>query len=232
MDIILVPGLWLGGWAWSEVVPELARAGHRAVPLTLPGMHSIDADRSVIALADQVDAVIAAIDAAEGPVVLVGHSAGCGIVYAAADARVDRVARLVLVAGFPAQNGQPLLNGFTPVDGEIALPPWDEFDDADRIDLGEAGETTLRERAIPAPAAIATDIVHLSDERRLDIPVTAIATEYAADDLQEWIAAGEAPVQEFTRLHDVIYIDVPTGHWPMLTKPRELAAAILAQPPL
>ena len=76
MDIILVAGLWMGGWAWYEVAPALEREGHRPVPLTLPGMGSADADRSAITLADHVAAVVAAIDEAPGErVVLVGHSA-------------------------------------------------------------------------------------------------------------------------------------------------------------
>jgi pimeloyl-ACP methyl ester carboxylesterase len=63
-------------------------------------MESRDADRSRVTLRDHVDAVVGAIDAC-GPdqVVLVGHSAGCGTAHAAVDARPDRVARVVHVAG-------------------------------------------------------------------------------------------------------------------------------------
>ena len=99
-DIILVPGLWLDGSSWDQVVPTLERAGHRAHPLTLPGMESRDADRSRVTLRDHVDAVVEAIDAcaAAGQVVLVGHSGGCGIAHAAVDARPDRVARVAASA--------------------------------------------------------------------------------------------------------------------------------------
>jgi|GEM_PF-84080 len=233
MDIILVAGLWMGGWAWYEVAPALEREGHRPVPLTLPGMESADADRSQITLADHVAAVVAAIDAAPGErVVLVGHSAGAGIVYAAADARPDRVARLILIGGFPTADGDPLLRGFTPQDGELPLPDWSEFDEADLRDLGEGGMTAFRAYAIPSPAGVVTGIQRLGDERRLDIPVTAVATEYTAADLQGWIDAGEPPVREFARLRDVTYVDLPTGHWPQLTRPQQLARIILAQPPL
>ena len=233
MDIILVAGLWMGGWAWYEVAPALEAAGHRPVPLTLPGMESADADRSSIVLEDHVAAVVAAIDAAGSEqVVLVGHSAGAGIVYAAADARPDRVARLILIGGFPTPDGASLLRGFEPVNGEVPLPDWSDFDDADLRDLGEGGKTALRAYAIPSPGGVVTGTVHLRDERRLDIPVTAVATEYSVADLQEWIDSGAEPVQEFTRLRDVTYLDLPTGHWPQLTRPQQLARLILAQPPL
>src|SRR5580698_9616651 len=66
MDIILIPGLWLDGSSWDEVVPVLEQAGHRAHPLTLPGMQSKDADRSGITLRDHVDAVIGGVPAGDG----------------------------------------------------------------------------------------------------------------------------------------------------------------------
>ena len=150
VDIILVAGLWMGGWAWYEVAPALEQAGHRPVALTLPGMESADADRSAITLDDHVAAVVAAIDAAPGEkVVLVGHSAGAGIVYAAADARPHRVARLILIGGFPTPDGAPLLSGYTPVGGELPLPDWSDFDEADLRDLGQGGMAAFRAYAIP-----------------------------------------------------------------------------------
>ena len=66
MDIILIPGFWLGASSWSEVAPALEQAGHRVRALTLPGLESADADRSDIGLRDQVDAVIAAVDQRNG----------------------------------------------------------------------------------------------------------------------------------------------------------------------
>ncbi len=233
MDIILVAGLWMGGWAWYEVAPALEGAGHRAIPLTLPGMESAEADRSGITLADHVAAVVAAIDAAPGEqVVLVGHSAGAGVVYAAADARPDRVARLVLVGGFPTPDGAPLLNGYDPQGADLPLPDWDDFDEADLRDLGDGGMAAFRAHAVPSPAGVVTGIQRLRDQRRLDIPVTAVATEYTVADLRGWMEEGAAPVQEFTRLHHVTFVDLPTGHWPQLTRPQQLARIILAQPPL
>src|SRR6266702_2759388 len=79
MDIILIPGLWLDGSSWDEVVPALEQAGHRTNALTLPGMESKHANRSEITLRDHVDAVVQVIDSggpAGGKVVLVGHSGG------------------------------------------------------------------------------------------------------------------------------------------------------------
>lgn len=227
MDIVLVPGLWLNGASWDAVTPHLEAAGHRVQALTLPGLESPAADRSGITLDDHVAAVVAAIDAADEPVLLVGHSAGAGIASIAVDARPDRVARAVYVGGFPAVDGAPLLDGFEAEDGEIPLPDFSEFSAEDLRDLDEAALERFRDRAIPSPEHVVHGVAHLTDERRWSVPVVAVCPEYTAADLQSWIAGGAPPVQEFARIADVTYVDLPTGHWPQFTKPAELALIIL-----
>jgi pimeloyl-ACP methyl ester carboxylesterase len=231
MDIILIPGLWLDGSSWAKVVPAIEQAGHRAHALTLPGMESKDADRSEITLRDHVDAVVEVIDSVnptEGKVVLVGHSAGAGIAYAAADARPDRVARVVYVGGFPGADGEALASGFAAENGEVPMPDWSAFDDADLGDLDEEALAEFRERAIPSPEHVTSDPLHLSDERRYGVPTTVICPEFTSEMLREWIEQGLAPVQEFTKIRDIEHVDLPTGHWPQFTKPEELARAIVA----
>jgi hypothetical protein len=36
--IVLVPGFWLGAWAWAEVTSRLRAAGHDVYPVTLTGL--------------------------------------------------------------------------------------------------------------------------------------------------------------------------------------------------
>ena len=136
------------------------------VAVELPGMESRDADRSAITVDDHVAAVVAAIDAAEGPVILVGHSAGSGIASAAVDARPDRVARAIYVGGFPSPDGDVLINGFDAVNGEIPLPDFSEFSDEDLGDLDEAALAAFRERSIPSPEQVVHGTIHLHDDRR------------------------------------------------------------------
>src|SRR4051794_23639233 len=118
MDIVLVPGLWLGGASWNAVVPRLVAAGHRTFPLTLPGMEAAAADRSRIVLADHVKAVVEAIDPAAPSVLLVGPSAGCTIPHCALDARPSRVVHVVHVGGFPVPAGGALAEGLPVHNGE------------------------------------------------------------------------------------------------------------------
>jgi len=230
MDIILIPGLWLDGSSWEKVVSVLDQAGHRTHPITLPGMESADIDRSRITLRDHVDAVVAAIDSvgpAASTVVLVGHSAGAAIAYAAVDARPDRVAHGVYVGGFPTGDGDAVADGYPAENGEVPLPDWSAFEDADLAGLDDKARAAFRVRAIPSPAQVASGLQHLADERRYDVPVTVIATEFTSAMLLTWIAQGARPVQEFTKIHHVDYVDLPTGHWPQFTRPEELGKAIL-----
>ncbi len=227
MDIILVPGLWLDGPSWDRVTPALERAGHRAHPLTLPGLESRDADRSAITLRDHVDAVVAAVDAAPDRVALVGHSAGAAIAYAAVDARPEKVAHVVYVGGFPIGDGIPLADAYPAANGEVPLPDWSSFEDEDLTDLDDALRAEFRARAVPSPERVTRDPQRLTDERRWAVPTTVVCPEFAADQLRSWIAKDMPPVREFARLHAVRYVDLPTGHWPQFTRPEDLARVIV-----
>ncbi len=231
MNIILVPGFWLDGSSWDDVVPALQEAGHRTHPLTLPGLESKDADRSEITLRDHVDAVVGVVDSlnpADGKVVLVGHSGGGAIAHAAVDARPGRVARVVYVDSWPNGEGG-VINDELPVEnGEVPLPDWSLFEDEDLIDLNDDLRAAFRERAIPEPVRVTSDPQHLSDERRYDVPVTLIACEFPTDTIRKWLEQDHPAVRELARIRDVDLVDLPTGHWPQFTRPKDLGRAILA----
>ncbi|HEX2821058.1 MAG TPA: alpha/beta hydrolase [Streptosporangiaceae bacterium] len=231
MNIILIPGFWLDGSSWDDVVPALEQAGHRTHALTLPGMEAKDADRSGITLRDHVEAVVGVIDSvdpADGKVVLVGHSGGGAVAHAAVDARPDRVARVVYVDSGPLSAGGVINDELPAENGEVPLPDWQLFDDEDLVDLDDELRAAFRERAIPTPAHVASDPQQLSDERRYDVPVTVIACEFPSAKLWEWMEQGHPYVRELAKIRDVDYLDLPTGHWPQFTRPQELGRAILA----
>ena len=228
MHIILVPGFWLDASSWSEVTPPLVAAGHRVHPLTLPGLEAVDAPRAGIGLRDHIDAVVAAIDAIDEPVILVGHSGGGAIIHGAIDARPDRVTRAVYVDSGPLGEGG-VINDELPAEGDdVPLPAWDVFEDEDLVDLDDELRAAFRARAIPQPWGVASDPQRLHDERRYDVPATVIACEIPSAQLLAWIAASHPYMAELARISDVEYVDLPTGHWPQFTRPAELSAAILA----
>ncbi|WP_067474726.1 alpha/beta fold hydrolase [Actinomadura hibisca] len=221
MDILLIAGLWLDGSVWDDVVPELTALGHRPVPLTLPGQGVGSASAT---LDDQVEAVLAAIDAAPAKPLVVGHSAASTLAWQAADARPGKVAKVALVGGFPAPDGRAYADHFAIEDGVVPFPGWDLFEDADAADLDRQARDRFAAAALPVPEGVARGIVRLTDERRFDVPVVVVCPEFTPAQAAEWIAAGESP--ELARAAHLEYADLDSGHWPMVTRPRELAAVL------
>ena len=208
----------------------MEQPGHRTHPLTLPGMESGDADRSMITLRDHVNAVVAMIDSFDptnSQVVLIGHSGGGAIAHGAVDARPTRVERVIYVDSVPLGDGGIINDQLPSEKGQVPLPDWSFFDEEDLVDLDDALRDRFRERAIPSPVRVATDPQRLSDHRRYDVPITVISTEFPAAMLVEMIEQGDAYVAELAKIRDVDYLDLPTGHWPQFTRPQELGQAIL-----
>lgn len=223
MDILLIGGLWLDGSAWKDVVPELEALGHHAVPLTLPGQG--DGPPSAT-LDDQVAAVLAAVDAVSGKPMVVGHSAAATLAWLAADARPEKVAKVAFIGGWPAANGDTYAAFFAVKDGVMPFPGWEPFEGPDSADLDEAARKRMEAAAIPVPEGVATGVVRLTDERRYDVPAVLVCPEFTPAQAQEWMKAGDLP--ELAKIHDLELVDIDSGHWPMVTKPVELARLLAA----
>jgi pimeloyl-ACP methyl ester carboxylesterase len=218
MDIVLIAGLWLDGSAWNDVASALEPLGHRAVPLTLPGQGTGSASST---LDDQVAAVLDAVDSALEKSVVVGHSAACTLAWLAADARPDKVAKIVLIGGFPSTDGAAYADFFEVKDGVMPFPGWGPFEGPDSADLDEATMRAIESAAIPVPEAVAKGVVRLADERRFDVPVVLVCPEFTPAEAQKWIDAGEVP--ELAKAKHLEFVDIGSGHWPMISKPTELA---------
>lgn len=222
-QIVLLGGLWLDGSVWNTVECELEKAGRRAVPVTLPGQGD---GNSSATLADQLAAVLAVVDSGPGRSVVVGHSAACTLAWMAADARPERVATVVLIGGFPCTDRQPYADFFEFSDGAMPFPGWEPFDGADAADLDAQARQDFLAAAIPVPEDVAKGVVRLTDERRFEVPVVVVCPEFTPDAARESIAAGDVP--ELARAKHVDLIDIDSGHWPMLTRPTQLARILAA----
>ncbi|MEA5360843.1 alpha/beta hydrolase [Amycolatopsis sp., V23-08] len=218
MDVLLIGGLWLDGSAWDDVASTLRSLGHHPVPLTLPGQGDGAASAT---LDDQVAAVLAAVDSASGRPVVVGHSAACALAWLAADARPEKVAKVVLIGGFPTGDGKPYADFFEVRDGAMPFPGWGPFEGPDSADLDEEARRALAAAAIPVPEGVAKGVVRLTDERRFDVPVVLVCPEFTPAQAQDWVDAGE--VAELPKVKHLEYVDIGSGHWPMHTQPAELA---------
>jgi pimeloyl-ACP methyl ester carboxylesterase len=223
MDILLIAGLWLDGSAWDDVVSAFEPLGHRPVPLTLPGQGAGSASAT---LDDQVAAVLAAVDSASGKPMVVGHSAACTLAWLAADARPEKVGKIALIGGFPSADGQPYADFFELKDGVMPFPGWGPFEGPDSADLDEEARRTIASATIPVPEGVAKGVVRLADERRFDVPVVLVCPEFTSAQAQEWIDAGEVP--ELAKAKHLDFVDIDSGHWPMFSRPTELARLLAA----
>ncbi len=225
VHVVLVPGYWLGAWAWEAVEPGLRTAGLTTHPVTLPGL---DGGSTLgVTLDDHIGAVAELVVALDGDVVLVGHSGGGAVAQGVTDREPDRIRRVVYVDSGPLQDGMSLHPDAT---DDIELPSWDELTaQGSSIDgIDDAGLDRFRKRAVPHPVGVARAPVRLRDTRRLDVPASVICTSLPSSVLRETIEAGQMP-SELLAIHDVRYIDLPTGHWPMFSRPTDLAEAIRAE---
>jgi pimeloyl-ACP methyl ester carboxylesterase len=221
--IVLVPGFWLGAWAWDEVAAALRADGHDVTALTLPGLESADTDRASITLADHVDAICKAVTAAGRPVVLAVHSGAGAPGYAVTDRIPEQIAAMVYVDTGPAKGA--LDPEFDAV--EKALPSREELEKEENLDgLSEEQLETFRRRAVPEPGAALRDAGELTNDARLDVPSTVICTGFTSEQYKDALKEGYTFLAGLTELRDVTYVDLPTSHWPMWSRPRELAGII------
>ena len=221
--IILVPGFWLGGWAWDEVAEQLRGDGYDVTALTLPGLESADTDRSTVTFEDHVDAICNAVEAAGGRVVLAVHSGTGFSGYAASDRCPERIAAMVYVDSAP---------GVAPMDADFADKErpfnWEEIKEEENLDeLTEEQLETFRQRALPQPGGVIRGSIALSNDARRDIPTTMICTAFSSDEYKKYAAQQKwSWLAGVSELNDITWIDLPTSHWPMWSRPRELAEII------
>ena len=227
MDVILIPGLWLDASSWDDVLPALRNAGLAPRALTMPGLGAPAAESADIGIADWVDAVVAAIDAADGPVAVVGHSGGGNVAWGAADARPDRVSRVVLVdTAVPYDGG--MISEFDVVDGVIPFPGWDFFDAEDVADLDDQTRVRTAPLTHDVPARVPTDPIALHDDRRYSVPVTVLSGSLDDEAFRGFLVQWGRYADEFAAIADTEIVRLGSGHWPQFSKPQNLGEKIAA----
>lgn len=227
-SIILVPGHWLGAWAWDAVASELRTRGHAVTALTLPGLDPDDPDRTSRTVDDQVDALrkaVAAASADGSAVVLVAHSGAGTPVSLLLDQNPTAVSRVIYVDSGPVSDGSAFDRDFPADQEELELPPFDQLL-ASLDGLSEHDLRRFRERAVPQPGPAMRQVVHLTNDARRDVPSTIIACSFPSEALMQMARAGNEMMAETAALRDLELVDLPTGHWPMWSRPAGLAAAI------
>jgi pimeloyl-ACP methyl ester carboxylesterase len=233
---VLVHGAWHGGWCWGKVAERLWAAGHRVFTPTLTGL----GDRAhliapTVGLAIYIEDILSTLEMEDlSDVVLVGHSFGGTVISGVADARADRIHRLVFLDSFLVQSGQ------SPFD---QLPP--EVVETRRASVikiqGLYGET----QAMPPPAPSVFGITDAEDAAWVASRLRSHPIKSYEDTLQlkrplgaglpkTYIACtnpdyrANAPARQWVQTQsDWTYFDLKTGHDAMILAPDALSEMLM-----
>ncbi|MHB2037306.1 MAG: alpha/beta fold hydrolase [Nitrososphaerales archaeon] len=218
---VLVPGAWLGGWAWEKVIPLLEEKGHKAYPITLTGMgdrvHLLSKDVGIETAIQDVLNVVKYNDLND--FVLVGHSFAGKVVAAVADRAPERVRTLLYLDAFRPNKVRTPQGSFTDAIGAgLTIPLTEEILDSAGKDVLGADRKWMLSKATPWPARYASDPVTLS--KNFDSVKSAyIFCTDGGDNVEE--------IMKNEKLDGPSKI-IESGHWPMITKPVELVDDLLS----
>jgi pimeloyl-ACP methyl ester carboxylesterase len=231
--LILVHGSWHNGRSWSAVQEQLAAVGVRSTAPTLPG-HAAGDDRLTVSHDDYVTGVIAELDAAIRPVVLVGHSFGGSVISRVAELRSGDCHGLVYYSGFVPLDGERVADSLpaqfiefleqaaaSSADRAIELP-----DQVLRESFANtADENTLariRALLVPEPHAPVFETLALPRFPTLQIPAVYITCR---DD--RTMPPGTFHPGQSSRLRRPELIEIDGDHEALVTAPERVADALL-----
>lgn len=230
---VLVPGFWLGGWAWRSVTSALREQGHSVYPVSLTGMgeraHLARADTS---LDTHVHDLLNLLRYEElQDVVLVGHSyAGAVVTPSVADQVPELIARLVFVDSGPLPSGMSQ-SEFAPPDEQartaalvgdgwqLPAPPWSAL----LPSLSADSVARLDRLSVPQPWATATTPVRLGEGWR-KVARTHVLCSFTPEQIRE--KASSVPAFANMVEDDWDFRELPGSHWPMFDRPDALAAVL------
>jgi acetyl esterase/lipase len=249
---ILVAGAFTGPHVWRDTAARLTVDGAEVRIAALTGLGgrpggrggTIDLETHIADVLDVIDSV-----AAESgrEIVLVGHDYGIHPVLGAADRRAGAIARIVhLDAGMP-RDGVPALAAVPdqrlraeiaeraagsgePVTGGELPPPsrdtWSRW--GSTAGLSEAALDGLTALAAPQPLGTLLQPLRLTGAVAA-VPVTGVlctGNGPGIEMLQIMVDVGDPALRALADAQ-VAFFELPTGHWPMLSCPGELAAILI-----
>jgi pimeloyl-ACP methyl ester carboxylesterase len=243
---VLVGGAWLGGWCWQSIARQLRDNGHDAYPLTLTGLgERVHLASPEVDLDTHITDVVNLIKFEDlHNVVLLGHSYASLVITGAADQIPDRIAQLVYLDTGPLPDGTVLIETFPTEarrhiekqveelgDGwRFPMPPWDELANMASLEgVDDAHLKLLRSRAVAQPFGTYTQPLRLDNRAREDLPKLGILCSFSLDQVQEMIAS-DTPLFRGLAGPNWRFVELPTGHWPMFSRPDDLAKLLLDLP--
>jgi pimeloyl-ACP methyl ester carboxylesterase len=242
-QFVLVPGAWLGGWAWDAVASRLREAGHEAHAVTLTGLGEREAEGGPETDLDtHANDVIGLIESQElRDVTLVAHSYAGLVAAVVADRIPERLARVVYLDTGPVPDGWSMLDWAgeeaAALEREVAAKGdgWRlPYPGVDRLGpptaiagLGEAERAILDEKAVAQPFGTYRQAVRTSrpfDGEYERIVVLAGGMGLPLAEFRTMIGP-DGPFAVMTG-PDWKAVQLATGHWPMLSDPEKLATLL------
>jgi pimeloyl-ACP methyl ester carboxylesterase len=205
---VLVPGAWLGGWCWKKITPILRRAGHEVYPVTLTGMgDKVHLARKEYGIEIPIQDVLNIIEYNDlDDIILVGHSFAGKVVAAVADRTHQRINTVLFLDAFRPQKVRTPQGSFI-----------DEFPPS--ADGSNFPFTTAILDATPWLRKYAQDPVTVSTNFD-SVRQAYIFCTGSGDPVDEILAGKWGKIEGPYKVID-------SGHYPMITKPEELADDLL-----
>ncbi len=228
-QFVLVPGAWLGAWAWNEVTPYLEKAGHSAYPVTLTGMgdrvHLLTREVGIETAIQDVLNVVKYSEVDE--FVLVGHSFAGKVAAAVADRAPAQVSKVIYLDAFRPERVRTPQGAFDsssefgpPAPGSYAISLTRETITRIGPDVQGTNLQRMMSLATPWPIKLASDPITLS--KNYDgVKEAYIFCSLSGDPVDEIVAGKWGKLEGPHRI-------IEAGHWPMITKPGELAKDLAA----
>jgi pimeloyl-ACP methyl ester carboxylesterase len=228
---VLVHGAFAGGWSWERLVTQLEANGDEVITLDLPAHGDDPTAPEQATLQAYSDVVVEALDGASKPVVLVGHSMGGLVVSQAAEARPEKVAKLVYLAAFLVEDGTSLLaaaggdpestlQDFVATDATSATLAPEGILGSFCSDCSADDAALIEEHLRPEPLAGFTTPIKVSAEKWGSVPRFYIET------LQDKAIGPSKQAEFYTALPCEKVVSIDAGHCPFLTQPEALFEAL------
>jgi len=225
-QIVLVPGFWLGAWAWDDVAPLLTDRGYAVTALTLPGLEPEHPARGEVTLDDHASVIAAALDRGAERRVLVVHSGAALPGTIVLDRHPDAVDHVVFVDTAPVRDGYAMNPELEGPEFPLAAAWESEMAEGSMRDLTAEQLQKFQDRAVPQPARTVSGRVRLSNPARLAVPGTVLCTAFPSTAFRSYAEQGAGFLAGLLDHTALDYVDLPTGHWPMWSRPAELAEVI------
>lgn len=222
-DFVLVHGAWHGAWCWKRVLPPLWSAGHRAFAVSLSGVgERTHIAPKTVTLETHIADVVNVIEAEELlDAVLVGHSYAGMVITGVAQRAAMRLRHLVYLDAMvplPGESWSSLHAERVKTERRAAIAEHGTLPPPDPAVYGLHGPDAawVARRQTPHPGAPYDAPLAFDADRIAALPRTFISCTSPP------LATIDASRERIRARPDWRFIELATGHDPMVSAPDEL----------